>query len=102
MKLELEMKGLDPKKSNIRQCDFRTKLLEYCRDSFEMFFKNEDEKEEKEESAEDKAEKALKKKEKLFGNIHFVGELYKRYLIADGIVKTVFTNLLGMGDTATS
>jgi hypothetical protein len=98
VRLELQMKGLEPKRTNIRNCDFRKKLLEYCRESFEALLnapvltvKKEDEKEEA------RFERELKLKEKLFGNIEFVGELFKLNIVTDTVLNQVFISLLGIG-----
>ena len=50
---------------------------------------------------EERNEIAFKKKHKLFGNIDFVGELYKKSMLSEGILKSVFVNLLGMQSTNT-
>lgn len=39
-----------------------------------------------------------KLKEKLFGNIYFIGELYKEFLLPEKIVVMVQMNLLGLDD----
>ena len=36
----------------------------------------------------------MKRKHKLFGNIEFVGELFKEQLLSDGIMKFIFESLL--------
>lgn len=41
-------------------------------------------------------EEVLKKKHKLFGNIDFVGELFRKGIISDNILKSVFHCLLGI------
>ena len=38
----------------------------------------------------------MRTKHKLFGNIDFVGELYKELLISDVILTSIFENLLGI------
>jgi hypothetical protein len=35
---------------------------------------------------------------KLYGNLDFVGELYRRKILPETILNTVFESLLGMGD----
>lgn len=65
------------------------KLLEYCRQSFDHFFK----KEKLEEIKEDH-EKVIKFKHQLYCNIKFVGELNKRDLLAESVVISVFEMLI--------
>lgn len=59
---------------------------------------NAPEKEEKKEkeTEEDRLDRELRTKHKLFGNIDFVGELYKELLISDVILTSIFENLLGI------
>ena len=65
---------------------------------------NTKEKEEKKESEteEDRLDRELRIKHKLFGNIDFVGELYKELLISDVILTSIFENLLGIDQQSTS
>jgi hypothetical protein len=44
----------------------------------------------------------LRAKHKLFGNIDFVGELYKEAIISDTILCSIFENLLGFDVTSTT
>jgi hypothetical protein len=37
-------------------------------------------------------------KTKLFGNLDFVGELYRRKMLPETVLKSVFTSLLGMSE----
>ena len=48
------------------------------------------------ETEEDRLDRELRTKHKLFGNIDFVGELYKELLISDVILTSIFENLLGI------
>jgi len=81
VRMELEMKGYEPKKTNIKFCNFRSHLLDFCRLSFVEIF----EMSEKIAAMED-AEEKFKHKEKLMGNIDFIGELFKSYLLPEKIV----------------
>ena len=104
VKLELEMKGIEPRKANVKFCDFRKMLLEFCKASFELFFQVETEEKKKElesKTDDERTEIQFKKKHRLFGNIDFVGELYKRFIISEGILKSVFSQLLGMNKDTT-
>jgi len=38
----------------------------------------------------------LRQKHKLFGNIDFVGELYKESLLSENVLISIFENLLGI------
>lgn len=38
VRLELEMKGYEPKRTNVKHCGFRSNLLTFCRDSFVKIF----------------------------------------------------------------
>lgn len=72
------MKGLKPNKSNISQCSFRKQLLQYCREQFESLLHQPlIEERKQDEKEEDRLEREFKTKHKLFGNIEFVGELFK-------------------------
>ena len=97
VRLELTIKGFEPTRANAKQCVFREALLKNCKSSFELLL-NAPEKEEKkeQESEEDRLDRELRAKHKLFGNIDFVGELYKELLISDVILTSIFENLLGI------
>lgn len=43
-------------------------------------------------------ETRLKLKERLFGNIDFIGELYRQHLLTDRIIFQIFYSLLGLDD----
>ena len=93
--MELNMKGYEAKRINVKYCKFRTNLLTYCRDSFLKLFKLQES-----QAQEQDNHLRLKQKETLFGNIDFIGELYKHYLLPDKVLFTIFDNLLGIDDTA--
>lgn len=87
VRLELLMKGMKPTKSNVRECSFRKHLLQYCRESFEALLATPLTEEKKiDEKEEDRQERELKKKHKLFGNIEFVGELFKCLIVTDMVM----------------
>lgn len=44
----------------------------------------------------------MRNKHKLFGNIDFVGELYKERLISDTILTSIFESLLGIDQLSTN
>jgi len=91
------MKGLAPTKANLKQCVFRTSLLANCKDSFETLLSAPERVEKKEkETEEDRLDRDLREKHKLFGNIDFVGELYKASLITEVILSSIFMCLLGI------
>lgn len=76
---------------------FRAQLLNYCRESFDALLqtplievKKDDEKEE------DRMEREFKTKHKLFGNIEFVGELFKLLIVTEAVMKQVLSSLLGI------
>lgn len=92
--MELTRKGLESKRSNVSKCEFRKMLLNYCKECFEQVFEKVPTQTEKGEEL--SAEAILKRKHKLMGNIEFVGELHKKGLLADSILKSVFHSLLGI------
>lgn len=92
MTLELELRGFPPKITNLKHSEFRKTLLEFCKTSFEQFFS--DESREKRLSLD--MEDQLKFKQRLFGNIKFVGELNRRKLLQESIIISVFNMLLGL------
>ena len=71
---------------------FRKFLLNECKMCFEKFF-------DKEERAKQTSnpDTAVLFKTKLFGNIDFVGELYRRKLLPHATLISIFNSLLGMG-----
>lgn len=70
--LELQMKGYEAKRINVKHCNFRKNLLSFCYTSFTKMFTLQDQMKKEEDE-----EKRFKYKEKLFGNIDFIGELYR-------------------------
>lgn len=99
IRIELGAKGKKAVQGNLKLCEFRVKLLDRCKTCFEDFFSLADPKAEaeaagKEIDAEEIKERTLKRKEKLFGNIEFVGELHKAGLLSDSITKSIFKTLL--------
>ena len=99
LRIELQSKGKRAVLKELKHCEFRRKLLDYCKLCFEDFFNESDPRKEAEEAGkeideEEIKEKILKRKHKLFGNIEFVGELHKEYLLSDSIAKSVFSTLL--------
>jgi translation initiation factor 4G len=85
------MKGYEPKRINVKHCGFRISLLNFCRESFYKMFQLQDDCKLK-----DDEESRLKHKEKLFGNIDFIGELYRQYLLPERIIFQIFSSLLGL------
>jgi len=76
MKLELNLMDLGVKIGNMKHSIFRKQLLKACKDTFEKFFDLELRKTETED-----AEKKANFEEKLFGNMEFVGELFRRKIL---------------------
>jgi len=96
-RLEMLIRGIKPTKNNIKKCDFRKQMLQYCRESFEALLETPLTEEKKaNETEEDRQERDIKKKHKLFGNIEFVGELIKASIVTDQIMQSVFFSLLGI------
>lgn len=91
--LELKLRDEAAKLSNMKNSMFRKTLFNVCKSCFEKFF----DADEKAKSQENK-EKAIVFKLKLYGNLDFVGELYRRKILPETILNTVFESLLGMGD----
>ena len=93
--LELKLKDIDYKKQmNRKFSKFRAQILEDCR---KQFFSFDDEKKaifDSDSNAADKLEKELKLKEKFFGNIKFVGELYRRSVLNDNVVNGILQHLI--------
>jgi hypothetical protein len=90
-------------RANAKLCVFREELVKYCKSSFDLLLNAPDKEEKKEwETEEDRLDRELRIKHKLFGNIDFVGELYKELLISDVILTSIFENLLGIDQQTTS
>lgn len=71
---------------------FRRSLLKYCKDSFNQFFTEET----KLLFLSKDEENKFKFTTRLFGNIKFVGELFRRKLVLESIILQVFDMLLGI------
>lgn len=87
--LELSLRDEAVKIGNMKNSMFRKTLFSICKDCFEKFFDAEEKKKAKENK-----EKAIVFKLKLFGNLDFVGELYRRKILPEAILNTVFESLL--------
>jgi len=100
IKLELSLRGHSMGKGNTikrntaKHSEFRRTLLEYCRKSFDQFFDSSKVEEKKDQ------EEEIKYKQRLFGNIMFVGELNKRGLLAESIMISIFGMLLATEGSA--
>jgi hypothetical protein len=92
--LELRLRDLEQKLATLKHSKFRKSLFEVCKDCFEKFFDSE----EKQKQTKD-PESSIRFKHKLFGNIEFVGELYRRKILPEATLVTVFESLLGISDT---
>lgn len=100
-RMELLMRGLKATKKHLSTSSFRKLLLAYCRESFEIFLSAPlTEEKIKDEKEDDRQEREFRKKHKLFGNIEFVGELYKCQIVTDGVIFSVFNSLLGIGSVS--
>lgn len=93
IKLELSLRGLENKIKDMKQSNFRIQLFEVCKECFEKFFDVEET-----AKANSDLEKQLLFRTKLFGNLDFVGELYRRKMLPETVLKSVFTSLLGMSE----
>ncbi len=92
IRLELQLRNLSSTKKYIKHSMFRRQLLVYCKESFEQFF-NQDTINLLQSKDE---EKILNFKTRLLGNIMFVGELFRRKLLQESIILSVFDMLLGV------
>lgn len=72
---------------------FRKSLFNVCKECFEKFFNHEERT--KQISNPDTA---VLFKTKLFGNVDFVGELYRRKLLPHATIISIFESLLGISD----
>jgi hypothetical protein len=71
--------------------------LNNCKNSFEEFLKQPEKVEKQQnETEEDRLDRELRTKHKLFGNIDFVGELYKEGILSETILISIFEVLLGI------
>jgi hypothetical protein len=86
IKLELNLRNLEESKiANLKVSLFRKTLFEVCKQNFEKFF----DRDEKAKQMGD-PESAILFRTKLFGNVDFVGELYRRKLLPHSIMISVF------------
>lgn len=68
-------------------------LFDYCKECFDKFFIASDR-----EKADQDPEKQLIFRTKLYGNLDFVGELYRRKMLPESVLVSVFNSLLGISD----
>ena len=70
--------------------------MDYCKEFFEKLLIVPEKVDKKEnETEEDRLDRELRYKHKLFGNLDFVGELYREGLVSDVILASIFESLLG-------
>eukprot|EP01125_Pyxidicula_operculata_P020373 TRINITY_DN751_c0_g4_i1.p1 TRINITY_DN751_c0_g4~~TRINITY_DN751_c0_g4_i1.p1 ORF type:complete len:1320 (+),score=358.64 TRINITY_DN751_c0_g4_i1:89-4048(+) len=74
------------------EMDFRRILLDFCKNEFDS--KNKQILAPEHMADDDKEEYALKKRLRKFGNITFIGELYKKTLLSPQIIHAVITGML--------
>ena len=93
IKLELSLRNMKVTIQFMKLSSFRKMLFEVCKQCFEKFF-------DKGEKAklEGNIETQIKFTQKLFGNLDFVGELYRRKILPETILISVFNSLLGISD----
>jgi len=95
------MKGYTAVKANLKYGVFRKSLLEFCKSNFEELFRTPEKIEKKEnEKEEDRLDRELRYKHKLFGNMDFVGELFKFGLVSEKILYSIFESLFGIDSVA--
>ena len=80
--------------STLKHSTYRKYLFEVCKQCFEKFF---DADEKKKQTID--VESTMKFEQKLFGNIEFVGELYRRKILPESTLISVFESLLGISET---
>ena len=93
IKLELSLRAEEAKIANMKNSKFRKNIFDVCKMCFEKFFDEEERKKQTENQ-----EKAILFKAKLFGNLDFVGELYRRKILPETILISVFQSLLGISE----
>ena len=93
IKLELDLKDLNKSVINMKKSAFRKALFDNSKMCFEKFF-DVDEKAKSKESM----ERAILFKLKLYGNLEFVGELFRRKILPETVLISVFQGLLGMSE----
>ena len=102
VKIDLESQGRQARPNTLKFCNFRKKLLDYCRSVYEEIFSVEEyetlkqkaESEGKTYTPEDHRCVQGKRQHKLFGNIEFIGELYLSHLLRPDTAKSIFEHLL--------
>ncbi len=67
-----------------------------------MFVKSDIEQKKENETEEDYIDRKLKYSDKLFGNMDFVGELYKELLVSETILYSIFETLLDINSPSIS
>lgn len=87
IKLELDLKGEKKSKSNMSKSVFRKNLIEACQSCFMRFFEPE------ERQKLNDPEKSILFKDRLFGNIEFVGELFRRNILSENTLNGIFGQL---------
>ena len=95
IKLELQLRGQSAAKANMKNSMFRKSLFEVCKQCFEKFFDSEERNKQM-----TNPDTAVLFKTKLFGNIDFVGELYRRKLLPHATLISVFQSLLGISESS--
>lgn len=92
------MKNHDPTKANLRYGTLKKSLLGYCKENFEDLFVTPEKEIKKENETEaDRLDREIRLRHKKFGNIEFVGELFKFGLVTESILYSIFESLLGIG-----
>ena len=89
----------------MKHCNFRKKLLDYCRGVYEEIFVQDDFETLKQKAEDagkkytdaDFKEQLLKRTHKLFGNIEFIGELFLCHLLRSDTAVSIFQHLLDRG-----
>jgi hypothetical protein len=70
-------------------------MLVYCRDTFVQMFEQGLNEPQADQDDEDAKEARYRQKEKLFGNISFIAELYIKYLLPEKVIFQILSSLLG-------
>jgi hypothetical protein len=96
IKLELQLRDMQANRQNMKNSLFRKTLFDVCKQCFEKFFDSEERTKQT-----SNPETAILFKTKLFGNIDFVGELYRRKLLPHATLNNVFMSLLGIDEMKT-
>jgi len=87
IKLELDLKGEKKSKSNMSKSVFRKNLIEACQSCFMKFFEPE------ERQKLNDPYHCILFKDRLFGNIEFVGELFRRNILSENTLNGIFGQL---------